>query len=69
MTESQFKKLFDRVRKYGTVEFTTKHGEQMVLSLFNGWFCLEVQNGYALNTVLSHWNQACFRPILMDVRR
>lgn len=69
MSERQFNQLFDRVRRYGSVEFTNKYGDEMILSLFNGWFCLEVRNGSVLNTVYTHWNQGCFKPILCDIRR
>lgn len=68
MSKTEFNKLFDRVRKYGSVKFKD-HGDDLVLSLFNGQFCLEVQNGNVLNTVYTHWCQACFLPILTDVRR
>lgn len=68
MKKSEFDKLFDRVRKYGTIEFEN-YGERLILSLFNGWFCLEVINGNVINTVYTHWNKACFIPILVDYRR
>lgn len=69
MTNTYFNKLWDKLHKYGRVEFTD-NGDKLILSLTSNGYgadaVLEVENGNILNTVCVHWSKEHFRRILVD---
>lgn len=69
MTNNQFNNLWDKLHKYGMVQFSN-YGESFILSLSGGRYgqdaVLEVINGNIINCICVHWSEEHFRRILVD---